>query len=60
MELALTFALVGMGLKFVPALIGVIIYRLFNFWLPIVPALFVIPAIRDLRLRLRAAERRPA
>jgi uncharacterized membrane protein YbhN (UPF0104 family) len=59
-ELALTFALVGMGLKFVPALGGVIIYRLFNFWLPIVPALFVIPAIRDLRLRLRSAERRPA
>jgi hypothetical protein len=58
-ELALTFALVGMGLRFVPALVGVIIYRLFNFWLPIVPALFVIPAIRDLRLRLRVAERHP-
>jgi hypothetical protein len=59
-ELALTFALVGMGLALVPALCGVILYRLFNFWLPIVPALFLIPAIRDLRLRLRAAERRPA
>jgi uncharacterized membrane protein YbhN (UPF0104 family) len=59
-ELALTFALVGMGMAFVPALLAVIIYRLFNFWLPIVPALFVIPAIRDLRLRLRTAERRPA
>jgi uncharacterized membrane protein YbhN (UPF0104 family) len=59
-ELALTFALVGMGLAFVPALLAVVIYRLFNFWLPIVPALFVIPAIRDLRLRLRSAERRPA
>lgn len=56
-ELALTIALVGMGLNFVPALGGVIIYRLFNFWLPIVPALIVMPAIRDLRLRLRAAER---
>jgi uncharacterized membrane protein YbhN (UPF0104 family) len=56
-ELALTFALVGMGMHVVPALVGVVIYRLFNFWLPIVPALFVIPAIRDLRLRLRAAER---
>ena len=58
-ELALTLALVGMGLKFVPALVGVVIYRLFNFWLPILPALFVIPAIRDLRLRLRRAERQP-
>jgi uncharacterized membrane protein YbhN (UPF0104 family) len=58
-ELALTLALVGMGLDFVPALGGVIIYRLFNFWLPIVPALFLIPAIRDLRRRLRRAERAP-
>jgi uncharacterized membrane protein YbhN (UPF0104 family) len=58
-ELALTLALVGMGLSFVPALVGVIIYRLFNFWLPIVPALVVMPAIRDLRLRLRVAERHP-
>jgi uncharacterized membrane protein YbhN (UPF0104 family) len=58
-ELALTFALVGMGMRVVPALVGVVIYRLFNFWLPIVPALFVIPAIRDLRLRLRSAERHP-
>jgi uncharacterized membrane protein YbhN (UPF0104 family) len=59
-ELALTFALVGMGLGFVPALCGVVLYRLFNFWLPIVPALFLIPSIRQLRLRLHAAERRPA
>jgi uncharacterized membrane protein YbhN (UPF0104 family) len=50
-EVALTLALVGMGLRFTPALIGVVIYRLFNFWLPIVPALFMLPAIRDLRRR---------
>jgi uncharacterized membrane protein YbhN (UPF0104 family) len=59
-ELALTLALSGMGLAFAPALGGVILYRLFNFWLPIVPALFLIPALKELRLRLRAAERRPA
>jgi uncharacterized membrane protein YbhN (UPF0104 family) len=56
-EIALTFALVGMGLNVVHALVGVIIYRLFNFWLPIIPALVLLPAIRDLRLRLRTAER---
>ena len=50
-EVALTFALVGMGMFFVPALVGVIIYRLFNFWLPIVPALILLPALRDLRSR---------
>jgi uncharacterized membrane protein YbhN (UPF0104 family) len=56
-EVALTFALVGMGMNFVPALVGVIIYRLFNFWLPIVPALIMLPALRDLRARFRAADR---
>lgn len=55
-EVALTFALVGVGVHFVPALIGVLVYRLFNFWLPIVPALALMPAIRDLRGRFRRAE----
>ena len=50
-------ALVGMGVRFVPAPIGVLVYRLFNFWLPIVPALALMPTIRDLRTRFRRAER---
>lgn len=56
-EIALTLALAGMGARFAPALIGVVVYRLFNFWLPIVPALILIPAIRDLRARFQRAER---
>jgi uncharacterized membrane protein YbhN (UPF0104 family) len=56
-EIALTFALVGMGLRFAPALLGVVVYRLFNFWLPIVPALALLPAIRELRERFQRAER---
>ena len=56
-EIALTLALVGMGLRFAPALIGVVIYRLFNFWLPIVPALLLIPTLRELRSRFQQAER---
>jgi hypothetical protein len=35
----------------------VIIYRIFNFWLPIVPALICLPALRELRARFRAADR---
>ncbi len=54
-ELALTLALVGMGVGFVKALVAVVIYRLFNFWLPIIPALLLMPAIRDMRERFRAA-----
>ena len=56
-EIALTLALVGMGMRFAPALIGVVIYRLFNFWLPIVPALLLIPTLRELRARFQQAER---
>ncbi len=55
-EVALTFALVGVGVHFVPALIGVLVYRLFNFWLPIVPALALMPTIRQLRSRFRSAK----
>ena len=55
-EVALTFALVGMGVRFGPALIGVLVYRLFNFWFPIVPALALLPTIRELRTRFQRAE----
>ena len=56
-EVALTFALVAVGVHFVPALIGVLVYRLFNFWLPIVPALVLSPTIRDLRSRFGGTRR---
>ena len=56
----MTVALVGMGVHIVPALIGVLIYRLFNFWLPIVPALFLLPTVRQLRARFRTAEKKQA
>jgi uncharacterized membrane protein YbhN (UPF0104 family) len=55
-EVALSLAVVGMGVHFVPALIGVLVYRLFNFWLPIVPALILLPSIRQLRARFHTAE----
>jgi uncharacterized membrane protein YbhN (UPF0104 family) len=55
-EAALTFALVGMGVGFAHALLGVVVYRMFNFWLPIIPALALMPAIRDLRQRFQRAE----
>ena len=55
-EVALTCALVGLGVPFTPALVAVVIYRLFNFWLPILPALYFMPALSELRRRFRAAE----
>jgi uncharacterized membrane protein YbhN (UPF0104 family) len=56
-EIALTFALHWVGLPFVPALLGVVTYRLFNFWLPMVPAVAVMPTIAELREEFAEAER---
>jgi uncharacterized membrane protein YbhN (UPF0104 family) len=54
-ELALTFALVGMDVHFAKALLAVIVYRLFNFWLPIIPALLLMPGIKEMRTQFRRA-----
>jgi uncharacterized membrane protein YbhN (UPF0104 family) len=55
-EIALTFALVWMGLPFAQSFVAVVIYRLFNFWLPIVPALLVVSTVKELRDRFHRAE----
>jgi uncharacterized membrane protein YbhN (UPF0104 family) len=56
-EIALTFALHWVGFPFVRALLGVVVYRLFNLWLPIVPALAVLPPVDELRRNFDEAER---
>jgi hypothetical protein len=45
------------GAPFVPALLGVVTYRIFNFWLPMVPAVAVLPTIAELRSEFAEAER---
>jgi uncharacterized membrane protein YbhN (UPF0104 family) len=55
-EIALTFALHWFGLPFVRALLGVVVYRLFNLWLPMLPAVAVLPAVDELRRELEEAE----
>jgi len=55
-EIALTFALHWVGFPFVRALLGVVVYRLFNLWLPIVPALAVLPDVNELRRDFDQAE----
>ena len=57
-EIALTFALHWFGFPFVRALLGVVVYRLFNLWLPIVPAMAVLPPVDELRRDFDEAERK--
>ena len=45
----MTFALVWVGVPLAPALLGVVTYRLFNFWLPVIPAFAALPAVRRMR-----------
>jgi uncharacterized membrane protein YbhN (UPF0104 family) len=59
-EIALTFALTWVGFPFVRALLGVVVYRLFNLWLSILPALAVLPQVNELRSELEEAEREAA
>ena len=55
-EIALTFALHWVGLPFGRALLGVVVYRLFTLWLPIVPALAVLPDVDVRAVALRASQ----
>jgi glycosyltransferase 2 family protein len=45
-DAAMTYALTLVGVPLAPALLGAFAYRLFNFWLPVLPALAVIPSMR--------------
>src|SRR5262245_32553923 len=56
-EVMMTFALVWVGVPLAPALLGVITYRAFNFWLPVIPALAALPAVRRMRQDFRRGEK---
>ncbi len=56
-EIALTFALVWLGVPFAPALLGVFSYRIFNFWLALLPALAVGGTMRRIREGMPQADR---
>jgi hypothetical protein len=45
------FALGWVGIQLGPALLAVVAYRLINLWLPMIPALAGIPALKSLERR---------
>ncbi len=55
-EALLPYALVWVGATLAPALLAVFVYRFFNLWLPLIPA---VVGIRALRRRALAERRRP-
>jgi uncharacterized membrane protein YbhN (UPF0104 family) len=57
-EAAMTFALVAVGVSLSPALLGVVTYRLFSYWLPTIPALLVLPRLPAISMELDAFAKR--
>lgn len=53
-EAATTYALHLLGIPLAVALPAVVLYRVVNFWLPILPAAAVLPTLRRLEGQLRA------
>jgi uncharacterized membrane protein YbhN (UPF0104 family) len=58
-DAAMAFSLHMVGVPLSAALLGVIAYRIFSFWLPIVPALIALPGLGRLRDELPASVRGP-
>lgn len=51
-EAGLAFALRAVGVPLAPALLATLVYRFFTVWLPIVPALALLPRLQPLRREL--------
>lgn len=58
-EATITFTLHAVGVPLSPALFAALTYRAVNFWLPILPALVLVPHIPSLRESLAEAEHTP-
>jgi uncharacterized membrane protein YbhN (UPF0104 family) len=51
-EAALAFSLHAVGVPLAPALLAALVYRFFTFWLPLLPALALLPSVKQLNSEL--------
>jgi uncharacterized membrane protein YbhN (UPF0104 family) len=56
-DAAMTYSLTLVGVPLGTALLGVIAYRVITFWLPLIPALILVPRLRHLHDQLPRARR---
>jgi uncharacterized membrane protein YbhN (UPF0104 family) len=56
-EAGLTFALNAIGIALAPALLATLVYRAFTLWLPVLPALALLPQVRSLDRELPRVSR---
>jgi uncharacterized membrane protein YbhN (UPF0104 family) len=59
-EVLMPLTLVAAGAPFAGAVLGVIVYRIFNLWLPLIPAVAALPLVRrSFRLEPRFTSAQP-
>jgi uncharacterized membrane protein YbhN (UPF0104 family) len=59
-EVLMPLTLLAAGAPFAGAVLGVIVYRMFNLWLPLVPAFAALPSVRrSFRVRLSLTSAQP-
>jgi uncharacterized membrane protein YbhN (UPF0104 family) len=56
-DAAVVLTLTAVGIPLAPAVLGVLVYRGFSFWLPVVPALAFLPTLRRLQRDIDEADR---
>jgi glycosyltransferase 2 family protein len=59
-EAALAFSLHAVGIPLAPALLAVLVYRFFTFWLPLLPAIALLPTVKQLNSELPRFARQPS
>jgi uncharacterized membrane protein YbhN (UPF0104 family) len=59
-DAAMTYALTLVGVPLAPALLATFTYRFFNFWLPLIPAVILLPSVRGLARELPQSPRAPS
>jgi uncharacterized membrane protein YbhN (UPF0104 family) len=59
-EAALAFSLHAVGAPLAPALLAVLVYRFFTFWLPLLPAVALLPTVKQLNTELPRFARQAA
>jgi uncharacterized protein (TIRG00374 family) len=59
-EAALAFSLHAVGVPLAPALLAALVYRFFTFWLPLLPAVALLPSVKQLNDELPRFARQSA
>jgi uncharacterized membrane protein YbhN (UPF0104 family) len=58
-DASVALSLTAVGVPFAPAVLGVLVYRGVSFWLPVLPAVALLPSARSMRDEIDRSTRAP-